>query len=185
MQLEPTCLIWEWACILLVLVTIFHDEKSFQPPRKNPQIFETEYWMHWHCILQQAGWAKSYELTKECYQAFSKEKLVDDQIFNFWFSMKIDQTQFIWMLDFLSVIWHRQSFCHCISWTANETKSFIGKHIILHQDSSQSCLAISEKPSTGTVQIFFLHSCILGRIEDCCLIIKISQSSKVKTFCIK
>ena len=59
----------------------------------------------------------------------------DDEIFDFWFSVKIDQTQFIGMLNFLSVTWHKRSSssCHCTSWKANETKSFIGKHIILHQ----------------------------------------------------
>ena len=40
----------------------------------------------------------------------------------------------------------------------------------------------AEGPCTGTVQFFNLHSCILGRIEDSSLIIKICQSSKVKTF---
>ena len=126
------------------------------------------------------------------------------------------------MLDFLSVTWHRRSSCHCISWKATETKSFIGKHIILHQGSPQPALAMSqhanvmsgatsmhpfwrfywefntsfqvlagadralsfgaEKPCTGTVQIFISRSCILGRIEDRCLVIKICPSSKVKTF---
>ena len=42
-----------WARILLVLWTIFHDEKSFQSHRKNLEIFETEYW---YCILPPACW---------------------------------------------------------------------------------------------------------------------------------
>ena len=37
--------------------------------------------------------SKSYETTKQYYRVFSKEKFVDDQILNFWFSVKIDQTQ--------------------------------------------------------------------------------------------
>ena len=125
------------------------------------------------------------------------------------------------MLDFLSVTWHRRSSCHCISWKATETKSFIGMHIILHRRSPQirsgdvnackrnvwsnvcafslACFSGTQhilpsfgrrlqssfgakKSCTDTVQIFILHSCILGRIEDCRLSIKICPSSKVKKF---
>ena len=169
-----------------------------------------------------AGWAsRSLVLrsTKQCYQVFSNEKFDDDQTFNVWFSVEMDQTQFIWILDFLSVIWRRRS-CHCISWKATLTKIFIGMHIILHQGSPQirsgdvkACkhnvwsniyaffLAVfsgmqhilpsfgglqssfgAEKLCTGTVQIFISHSGILGRIEDCSLVIKICPSGKIKTF---
>ena len=75
--------------------------------------------------------SKSYKLTKRCNQA-------DDQIFNFWFSVKIDQTQSIGILDFLSVKGHRQS-CHCISYQDKKSvklpRQKIGINIILDQGS--------------------------------------------------
>ena len=112
--------------ILWVLVTILHDEKSFQPHRKNPELFETEYWMHY--ILPPACWAshviKSLAKRKSStirYSTFdSLWRLIKLNLFECWtpgFSQR-DMTD-----DFVTVF----------HWKATETKSFISCRLPVEQ----------------------------------------------------
>ena len=58
------------------------------------------------------------------------------------------------------------------------------QHILLSFGRRLSSFGAA-KPCTGTVQIFTSHSCILGIIQDRCLVIKICQLNYVKDFASK
>ena len=85
----------------------FFMMQSLSSHMKNPEIFETEYRMH--CTIVQRTFLlpcrpceQVQHIDEEMQSGWMKKKFVDYQIFNFWFSVKIDQTQSIGpgMLDF-------------------------------------------------------------------------------------